>query len=81
MLGHLRISLWICAVGAVALYAFFVVLARISPQEVAGASAAVAALAAMVAIRSARVNSELADPGGDPRIRRALNRQRERRGF
>jgi hypothetical protein len=28
-----------------------------------------------------RLNHELADPGGDPRVRRALNRQRERRGF
>ncbi len=81
MLGQLRISLWICAVGAVVLYLFFVLLARISPEEVAGTTGAVAALAALVMIRSARVNSELADPGGDPRIRRALNTQRERRGF
>ncbi len=81
MLGQLRISLWICAVGAVVLYLFFVLLARISPEEVTGTTAAVAALAALVMIRSARVNSELADPGGDPRIRRALNTQRERRGF
>jgi hypothetical protein len=38
-------------------------------------------LAALVTIRSLRLASELADRGGDPRIRRALNKQRERRGF
>ena len=81
LLGHLRLSLWICALGAIVLYAFFVTLARISPLEVAGATIAIAALTGLLAIRSWRLNSELADPGGDPRLRRALNHQRERRGF
>lgn len=81
LLGHVRLSFWLCALGAIVLYAFFVALAHISPVRVGEASAVVAALTTMVTIRSLRLNSELADPGGDPRIRRALNRQRERRGF
>jgi hypothetical protein len=35
----------------------------------------------MFAIRSARISSELASRGGDPALRRARNRARERRGF
>jgi hypothetical protein len=38
-------------------------------------------LALLVTIRSLRLASELAHRGGDPRIRRELNKQRERRGF
>ncbi len=80
-LDHLRLSAWICALGVVTLYVFFVVLATIPPAQIAGLTAATALLAALIAIRCFRVNSELADPGGDPRVRRSLNRQRERRGF
>ena len=77
----MRVWSWICALGAVVLYAFFVSLAAIPPQEVATLSAVVGILAALVVIHNLRVERELADPGGDPRVRRALNRQRERRGF
>ena len=81
MLGSLRLSLWVCAVWAIVLYAFFVTLATIPPAEVAGLTVVMVILAALVTIRSLRMASELADRGGDPRIRRALNKQRERRGF
>jgi hypothetical protein len=81
LLGNLRLSLWISALGALVTYAFFVILATISLHDVAGWTAAAAAVAAAFALRSVRLNHELADPGGDPRVRRALNRQRERRGF
>jgi len=81
LLGHLRLSLWTGALGAIVLYVFFISLARISPGQVVGATAAVTLLATMFLIRSLLLGNELADPGGDPRIRRALNRQRERRGF
>jgi hypothetical protein len=78
---QVRISLWLCALGVVVLYASFAALAAISPTEVAGVTAIVAGLATLVTIRNLRVKAELADPGGDPRVRRSLNRQRERRGF
>lgn len=81
LLLHLRISFWLCAIGAVALYCFFVLLAGIPPRRVLGPTAVAAVLAALVTVHNLRVNSELADPGGDPRLRRALNGQRERRGF
>lgn len=81
LLGHLRLSFWLCALGAVVLYAFFVVVATISPAQVAGVTAVMAVLAALITIRNMRLNGELADPGGDPRLRRAQNRLRERRGF
>jgi hypothetical protein len=81
VLGQLRLSFWLVALGVVVLYGFFVALAEIPPGQVAGVSAVVAVLAALVTIHNLRVSAEFADPGGDPRVRRALNRQRERRGF
>ena len=81
LLGNLRLSIWIGALGALVLYVFFVVLATVPLREVGGLTAAAALVACMFMIRSARLNNELADPGGDPRVRRSLNRQRERRGF
>jgi hypothetical protein len=81
LLGSLRLSLWLCAIWAIVLYVFFVTVATIAPAEVAGLTVVMTILAALVTIRSLRLASELADRGGDPRIRRALNKQRERRGF
>jgi hypothetical protein len=81
LLGSLRLCLWLCAVWAIVLYAFFVTVATISPAEVAGLTVVMTILAAAVTIRSLRMASELADRGGDLRTRRALNKQRERRGF
>jgi hypothetical protein len=73
--------LWTCALGALVVYVFFFGLAAIPPQRVGGMSAAAVIVAGLFTLRSMRINNELADPGGDPRVRRALNRQRERRGF
>jgi hypothetical protein len=81
LLGRLRLSLWLLALWAIVLYAFFVTLATIPPAKVAGLTVVTTILAALVLIRNLRVASELADRGGDPRVRRALNKQRERRGF
>lgn len=81
MLGHLRLSFWLCALGAIVLYLFFLGLAQVSPIAVSDVTVVVAMLGTLAAARGLRIAGELADPGGDPRIRRALNRQRERRGF
>ena len=81
LFGHLRLSLWLCALGAVVLYVFFLTVATVSPAQMAGVTVVMAVLAALLTIRTLRLDSELADPGGDPHVRRACNRQRERRGF
>jgi hypothetical protein len=67
--------------GMVVLYGFFLVLATVSPGQVAAVTAVVIGLAALVTVRNLRLASELADRGGDPHLRRDLNRIRERRGF
>jgi len=77
----LRLSAWLFAVWAIVLYVFFVSLATISPASVTGITAVTIVLAILLVIRGIRLASELSDPGGDPRLRRALNRQRELRGF
>jgi hypothetical protein len=74
-------SLWVLAVWAIVLYLFFVTVATIPPAEVAAVTVVTAILAALVVVRGLWMASELADRGGDPRVRRALNKQRERRGF
>jgi hypothetical protein len=81
LLGRLRLSLWLLAVWAIVLYVFFVTLATISPVEVASVTIVTMVLAALVIVRNLWLANELADRGGDPRVRRALNKQRERRGF
>jgi hypothetical protein len=48
---------------------------------VAGVTAVVGALAAITTLRNLRIAHNLADRGGDPQLRRSLNRIRERRGF
>lgn len=73
--------LWLVVIGVVVVYAFFVTLASVPLGQVAGVTIAVGALALLFAIRSIRVSSELADRGGNPALRRARNRARERRGF
>lgn len=80
-LGHLRLSFWLAVIGAVVLYGFFATVAQISPTEIAGVTGAVALLALVFTARSIRIAAELADPGGDPQLRRANNHMRERRGF
>lgn len=81
VLRSLRLSFWIAVTGMVVLYGFFIVLATVSPGQVAAVTAVVVALAALVTVRNLRLASELADRGGDPHLRRDLNRIRERRGF
>jgi hypothetical protein len=81
VLGRIRLSFWIAVVGVIVLYVFFVTLAGISPAQVASLTIVVGALTAVFTLRSLRLASELADRGGDPRLRRSLNRIRERRGF
>jgi hypothetical protein len=81
VLGRIRLSFWIVATGTVVLYVFFIFLARIPPEQVAGVTAVVAALAALTTARNLRVASQLADRGGNPELRRARNAIRERRGF
>ena len=81
LLGHLKLSFWLLTLGAVVLYVFFVFLASIPLAHVVGLTAVIAVLAALVTAHNLRVRTELADPGWDPRVRRSLNRQRERRGF
>jgi hypothetical protein len=81
VIGSLRLSFWIVVIGMVVLYGFFVILATIPPGEVAALTAVMVALAAIFTLRNVRLAAELADRGGDPHLRRALNKIRERRGF
>ena len=73
VIGHLRLSFWIVVIGTVVLYGFFVVVATIPPRQVAALTAVVAALAVAFTVRNVRLAAELADRGGDPHLRRALN--------
>jgi hypothetical protein len=81
VIRRLRLSFWLVVIGTVVLYGFFIVLATIPPGQVAAVTAVVGALAAIFTIRNLRLASELADRAGDPHLRRAVNRIRERRGF
>ena len=81
VIGGLRLSFWLVVIGTVVLYGFFVILATIPPGEVAALTAVVAFLGAIFTVRNLRLAAELADRGGDPHLRRALNKIRERRGF
>jgi hypothetical protein len=69
------------ATGAVVLYVTFTALAGISPRDAAVASTTIAVVAALLAVRALRLEYELRSQGGDPQLRSAYNRQRERRGF
>ncbi|HEX3292959.1 MAG TPA: hypothetical protein VHR38_04405 [Solirubrobacterales bacterium] len=81
VIRRLRLSFWLIAVGGVVLYGFFVVVATISPGQTAALTAVVCALAVLFTLRNVRVAAQLADRGGDPQLRRSVNRMRERRGF
>ncbi len=72
--------LWACCVGAVALFAFFVVMGGFSPGDVLWLTLIVAALAAMFVIHQVRVSRGLHEHGGDS-ITREVQQIRERRGF
>jgi hypothetical protein len=81
LLGGLRRSVWLLALWAVVLYAFFAIVATIPPVKTVGLAIVTTVLAALLLLRGLRIAAQLGDRGGDPRIRRELNRQRERRGF
>jgi hypothetical protein len=81
VIRRLRLSFWLIALGGMVLYVFFVVVANVSPGQTAVIAAAVCALAALFTLRNVRVATQLADRGGDPQLRRSVNRIRERRGF
>src|SRR4051794_13998898 len=69
------------ATGAVVVFLFFDVIAGVSPMDAAAASGGAVALAAVLTLRAVRLEYELRSQGGDPEVRTAFNRQRERRGF
>jgi hypothetical protein len=81
IMGRLAVPLWLVVIGVIVMYAFFVVVASVSPTRIAAVTAVIAMLSILFAIRSLRIASELTDRGGDPALRRARNRARERRGF
>ena len=81
ILGRLAVPVWLGVIGLIVVYAFFVTVADVSPGQIAGVTIVIAGLAILFFIRSIRVASELADRGGNPALRRARNRARERRGF
>ncbi len=81
VIRSLRLSFWIVVIGMVVLYGFFVIVATIPPGEVAALTAVMVALTAVFTLRNVRLAAELADRSGDPRLRRTLNKIRERRGF
>jgi hypothetical protein len=81
IMGRLAVPLWLVVIGVIVMYAFFVVVASVSPTQIAAVTAVIAMLSILFAIRSLRIASELADRGGNPALRRARNRARERRGF
>jgi uncharacterized membrane protein len=81
ILGRIAVPLWLVVIGAIVMYVFFVTLASVSLTQVAGVTIVIAGLAILFGIRSIRVASELANRGGNPALRRARNRARERRGF
>ena len=69
------------ATGAVVLFVGFSALAQVSPAEAAGISAGVGVLAVVLALRALRLDYEIRSRSGDPDLRLARNRRRERRGF
>jgi hypothetical protein len=81
VMRRVHLSFWIVVIGTVVLYGFFVVLATIPPGQVVAVTVVVGALAAIFTLRNVRVAAQLADRRGDPQLRRARNRTRERRGF
>ena len=81
ILGRLAVPVWLAVIGVIVMYVFFVTIANVSPAQVAGVTIVIATLTILFTIRSLRVASELADRGGNPELRRARNRARERRGF
>lgn len=81
VLGRLARPVWLGVIGVIVMYVFFVIVASIPPAQVAAVTIVVGVLMVLFLIRSMRLASELADRGGNPALRREVNRARERRGF
>jgi hypothetical protein len=71
-----REAFWVMALGAIACYAFFVLLGAWTPGDVVGVSIAVGVLVVLWIVH-AWAQSHRRDEGRDPRLSAA----RERRGF
>jgi membrane protein implicated in regulation of membrane protease activity len=69
------------ALGGVVLYAWFSVLASISPAEVRTVFFVAVGVSLVLFLRGLRVEHERRSRAGDPQLREVFNRQRERRGF
>lgn len=78
---HLALAIWGLAVGGVLVAAFFIVVAEVSPRDVAAVTAAAGVICLLWLLRSVRLEFELRSRAGDPQLRAEYNRARERRGF
>jgi hypothetical protein len=79
--NRVRIFLWTAVPGFITLYVFFSTVGSVSPAQVIVPTAVTSGLSALAFVRALRVKAELTSPTGDPAVREACNRQRERRGF
>ncbi len=79
-LGNLGTTLMVLGVGLVALFLFFATLGAFSPTETNVVSRRAARCTAAFAVHAYRVHHALSGRGGTE-LHRALNMQRERRGF
>jgi steroid 5-alpha reductase family enzyme len=78
-LSNVTGTLMVLGAGLVVLFLFFAALGAFSPTETIVVSALAAVFAVAFAIHMYRVHRALEDGGSD--VHRALNLQRERRGF
>jgi hypothetical protein len=80
MLSRMLGPVWVVLLGVVVLFGFFALLGLFSPEEVMWLTAAVAALAVLIGIRSLLMRRQLGMHGNQD-LFRSLNVLRERRGF
>ena len=69
------------ATGGVVLFVWFSTLATISPALVKGPALLSFVMGLALFLRAVRMNDEAGARDGEPRLRQARNRGRERRGF
>jgi hypothetical protein len=80
MLSKMLGPVWVVLLGVVVLFGFFALLGLFSPEEVMWLTAAVAALAVLIGVRSLLMRRQLGTHGNQD-LFRSLNVLRERRGF
>lgn len=80
MLSKMLGPVWVVLLGVVVLFGFFALLGLFSPEEVMWLTAAVAALAGLIGLRSLLMRRQLGTHGNQD-LFRSLNVLRERRGF